>query len=980
MQRHQIKKSLRARQIQPLREAFVVASLVLASTYVGSFIVKYQPTLDRVLQALHHAAHTSILYCLPIAVLAGYFVFQKRKRSVQIELEAERAGILDRLLAETMGEVVYDYNPADQTTRWRGDLERLIGYHPSEIPSIVNYRNLLQDEDRTLLPPSVEAGVYDLRYRARRKDGQVIWLHDRGRKATQQDGVEELFVGALRDITSEQGVAEQMRTLFEKSNIPQLLIRGSIILNANPAATALFGLHSVDELPGLDFAATYLQHAAAAVDAWQTAVDASRHEDCVRCHLEISRTDGSLLPVEATLSQVTLGGEKVVLASLLDLSEIASTQESLRKSEQRFRDVSEAAGEYIWETDAQNRFSYLSSRVQEVMGHSVSEMLNRDFFHFVPLHFIGSVRQSLTAIFDRREVFRNFEFPVQRAGGSLIWLSLSGVPVLDANGEFLGFRGAGLDITDRKISEQALEQSEERYRSLVEDLQQVVLQMDLDGRLTFLNSAWVRTTGHSLQDAMGQELVGFVVEEDRPLWLNTQTSLSNRSTETSRLDIRLRARDGSIRWVECFLRSVVGPNAGVISIVGTLTDATKRREYEEELLRTRENAVEADRAKSEFLAIMSHEIRTPLNSVLGYADLLANTPLSTNQKDYLETIRSSGGALLELLSDLLDLSRIESGRIELDPQPVDVTDCVEEVLRIKAPAAAEKQIALVQEVSPLTPRWILTDHTRLRQILLNLVGNSIKFTSQGRVLLRVEPIFDDRQHCRAVHFFVRDTGIGIPSDKIEKIFLPFAQADSSTTRKYGGTGLGLAISRRLAELLGGDLGVVETSESGTTFALTIPAQDVPREGVEATPISGRSSDSLSIPAVETASRKVKILIVEDNPINAKLMLRMLQLMGQPADVAPDGAVAVAMTHEQQYDLIFMDIQMPGMDGYEATKFIRAREEASGERPVQIVALTADAFQSTREKCLNVGMNGYISKPVQKDLILEAIHRAAAAAL
>jgi PAS domain S-box-containing protein len=513
------------------------------------------------------------------------------------------------------------------------------------------------------------------------------------------------------------------------------------------------------------------------------------------------------------------------------------------------------------------------------------------------------------------------------------------------------------DITERKQAEKALRASEERHRTILQTAMDSFWLVDTQGCLLEVNETYCRMSGYSARELLAMRVPDLEANETAS---DTAAHIHKVMTQgEDRFESRHRRKDGSVFDVEVSVQ--YWPTDGG-RLVAFMRDISERNQAEAALRLAKEAAELGARAKSEFLSVMSHEIRTPMCGVIGMTGLLFDTPLTPEQQSYVEVVRSSGEALLGIIDNILDFSKLEADKLDLVVVPFDLQNVLEDAVELLAVEAQQKNLKLLFRYAPETPREFLGDPGRIRQVALNLVGNAIKFTERGHVLVDVGGGAIS-EGVASIRIAVRDTGIGIPADRQQMLFQKFQQLDSSTTRKHGGTGLGLAISKQLVELMGGTLSLVSQVGEGSTFSIELPLRVNPL--LRAEPKEGKRKEPGAL--LSFAGRRV--LLVEDNIVSQKVGAAMLGKLGCRVDVAANGREALGMI-SQLYDLIFMDCQMPEMDGYEATGDIRKREGVARHTP--IIALTAAAMVEDRERCLQAGMDDYVSKPFQAAQLREML--------
>ncbi|MDX2002066.1 MAG: PAS domain S-box protein [Chitinophagales bacterium] len=795
------------------------------------------------------------------------------------------------------------------------------------------------------------------------------------------------------------------------------------------------------------------------------------------------------------ISLVRFDGKKYLLGRVTDITEYKQAEEKLRESEERYAAALEGSNDGIWDWDVPSNQVYYSERYKQMLGFSGDEFVP-GFDHWVKsLH--PDDRQKTLAhlndyLNDKIDAY-SIEFRMQHKDGQYIWVLARGKKILDEHGKVVRMVGSHTDITLRKEAQDLLEGI---MNSSPNGIMALKALRDENGEIYDLE--WMMLNNIAA-DGMGRidTIAGktYLQLLQGPM----ERTLFEKYKEVIESGIQMREEvpyvlpDGGFFWTQ-----VVAVKLGD-GVAITYTDVTERRNYEENLKAAKDAAESASKAKAEFLATMSHEIRTPMNAVIGMTDLLLETTLDERQIDYVETIRLSGDNLLTLINDILDYSKIDSGNLELEFHPINLAQLIESVFEMLSFKAKEKQLELVYYISQDVPAQIVSDSTRLVQILVNLVTNAVKFTDKGEILVTVKRLPDTIDGKVKLEFSVKDTGIGIPEDKIARLFKLFSQVDSSTTRKYGGTGLGLAISDKLVKLLGGEIKVQTEVGKGSTFTFSIISDTAFAEietdtikdyalkgaqvlllddnltnlkiltlqcrawGMEPHPFNnahlaleqlrhGRKYDLAIIDilmpnmdglqvareiwrilpdgqlpiialtslgnmpdisekhlfvasivkpskqsqllhhiriALNAAEKRIygelrgpilaplyrtdiQLLLVEDNMVNQKVALGSLKAMGLQADVASNGLEAIEMTKQKNYDCILMDVQMPELDGLEATKVIRAA--SFGSEHSVIIAMTANAMKEDRAQCLEAGMDDYISKPVKLDVLKDVFSR------
>lgn len=671
-----------------------------------------------------------------------------------------------------------------------------------------------------------------------------------------------------------------------------------------------------------------------------------------------------------------------------DITDRKQAEEAMRQSERLYRAIGESIDYGVWVCDPDGKNIYASESFLELVGMTQQQCSN---FGWGDVLRRDDADRTLAAWKNcvRTEGIWDIEHCYRGVDGQWHPILARGVPVKDEKGKVVCWAGINLDISRLKQAEAALRASEERFELAARGTGAGIWDYDIRTGKVYFSPRWKALFGyqeHEIGDTL-EDWSRLLHPDEREWILKFQDDFLAGTSSSVTVEYRLRHKDGSYRWIEAHGVVVRDPAGQPCRFVGSHGDITLRKQAEQErerlaesltqkvveledaqqeLLRAKTAAEAANEAKSRFLANISHELRTPMNAILGMVDLALSKQVDPTVADFLNTARQSADLLLVLLNDLLDCAKIESGNLTLESAPFSLRHALDQVTRVLAIHADKKGIRFSCQIAPQVPDALVGDHVRLRQILLNLGTNGVKFTEQGEVTMTVSAESQDAGQV-GLEFVVQDTGIGITRLELDRLFQPFAQADPSTTRRFGGTGLGLSIASSLVAMMGGRISVESECGQGSIFRFAIRL-----------PLAGQESCGAKIPDVPSkATRALRVLLVEDNPANQKLAAFVLTERGHQVEIAADGQQGFAMAQTGRYDAILMDVQMPVMDGHEATKAIRAWE---GDRShVPIIALTAHAMKEDRERCLAVGMEGYLSKPIDGNELIALLESLAAGA-
>ena len=817
------------------------------------------------------------------------------------------------------------------------------------------------DDDRSkLLNRLEESGeLLDYEVSLTRKDGSVIWISENARVFRSDDGKPLMYEGSVVNITERKQAEEALKlTQFSVDNasidIYWINRHGQFVYANNKACDSLgYTREELLKLTAMDIYPDF------PIEGWPNYWNERRKQELKRFETTHQRKDGSTFPVGITSHYWKYGGQEYLFTYVYDLTERQHAEETLRRNQELLNEVQQISLTGGWELDMVTGEYHLTDGQFQLYGlepDSVPGDIRRFFETYVHPDDRSRLAEGWSSVIRNKKPVE-LEYRALKADGTEAILVGVAIPDVDAAGEVRRVYGSTRDVTRERQSEEELKQTHERLLTILDGIEADIFVSDLGTHeILFMNAHMRERFGSPTEGALCHEVFYGNLEQCRfcpkPDILDASgkpldTVISERYNPfTQRWNL---AHDRAIEWLE-----------GKQVHMHMAADITELKNMAEDLKLAMGEAEAASLAKNEFLANMSHEIRTPLNGLLGMLQLLQLTSLMEEQRDYLDTAVDSGRNLLHILNDILDLSKIESGKLELDEYDFELGEILDSVVSVFRYQAEDRGLKMSWKIDQSLPRHFIGDKGRLRQILFNLVGNATKFTDSGSVTVDAYPLHTNPQSgLTRLYFSVTDTGIGIPEDKVTRVFDPFTQVDGSFTRKYKGTGLGLGIVRRLVSLMGGNISIMSEEEKGTTISFTIEV--TPRE---------HPARPDPIVQIEQQHRRLSILVAEDERVNRTVVQRLLTKLGHEPVCVKDGELALSTLKSREFDCILMDIQMPGLDGLATTQALRNELKLD----VPVIALTAHAMKGDRKRFLEAGMNGYVAKPFDINELQEELER------
>ncbi|HBY60385.1 MAG TPA: hypothetical protein DEH78_11215 [Solibacterales bacterium] len=854
----------------------------------------------------------------------------------------------------------------------------ILGYSTQEVREMGDHflRHLAHPDDLQLINEYhvrfaglADGAALDCEYRLRSASGEYRWLRSRDvvyRRTA--DGRPWLLIGVALDVTDSKAREERLRLQADLLQAVQQAVIATDLKGTvtfwNRAAEALYGYSEGEAIGQSILDLTVPPAAASAAGALLRQLLA---DNVWRGAFEVRNRAGRTFRARVTNSVLREPAGRPL--GFIGISEDISAEEAavraLEQSEKRLALFARAANDALWDWDPATGVVWRNDGFRNLVGGPDPPGSDFEWWESrIHPDDHADVRAQVAEGLASASSF-SMQYRLRRAAGDYVLVLDRAYIDRDAKGGVRRVVGAVTDITPLTRAEEALHQQEEYFRRIFEESPTGIALIDTDGRVTRVNSRFAEMLGALPADLVGASFLDFTHPEDAAIDLELSKRLFEGAIPRYRLDKRYLRSDGSVVWVSLTATVLRNREGGVICGLGMVEDITGRRAVEEALHIAREKAEAASEAKSAFLAQVSHEIRTPMNGLLGMLELLRSSGLSEEQSRWLEAATQAGNGLLRVINDILDVTKLQHGRLAIHPAPFSPHQLLNDLASLYRPRAEAKGIRFVLTEGPGVPAALLGDEGRLRQVMMNLLDNALRFTSSGSVELAMQI---DPEGPFAIEFSVADTGMGIPTAALPSLFEPFSPLSAQTSRSLGGTGLGLAIAKQLIVRMGGAIGVESVPGAGSRFVVRVPLPET-----EAAP-AGAGTASPKPDAVQTKQPFLgrTILLAEDNQINQRVGQSLLARLGAQVDVAASGVDALRLWQERPYDLILMDCLMPVMDGFEAAREIRRRGERGAEVP--IVALTALALDEDRQECLRAGMNDVIAKPVRQETLRQVLSR------
>lgn len=672
------------------------------------------------------------------------------------------------------------------------------------------------------------------------------------------------------------------------------------------------------------------------------------------------KKNGDRLPVLLSVSAIRNSLNEIIgyLGIAQNITEQKKAQEALKESEERYRNIVEKSTDVIYKSDKAGYFTYVNPVAERVTGYTQEELLTKRYTDLIKKESRLGVIEFYKNQLSEKKRTTYYEFPIITKSGQELWIGQS-VRLSETGRNDVEFTALAIDITERKNYERTIFLQNEKYRNIISNMNLGLVEVDLDERVQFVNQGFTELSGYESSEILGKKAADLFVSPSHANLVKEKTK--QRSKGVSDLyELSVMTKKGEQRWWMISGAPNYNDKGELIGSIGIHLDVTEKKELELALESARLKAEESSKAKASFLANMSHEIRTPLNGIIGMIRELSYEQLNARQMKFVDNASTASQHLLSVLNDILDISKIEAGELSLEKHHFRLKDTVKDVKSMMTLRAREKGLLLHLDAHEIKSVTYIGDSARIRQMLLNLIGNSIKFTSTGGVFVECR-VIQKREGVHTISISVEDTGIGMDEAYQKKLFNKFSQEDSSTSRKYGGTGLGMAITREIVQMMNGSIHVKSKKGEGTTIELLF---DLPLGDDNL--LKGESSQF-----VISDLSAVNILLVEDNEFNRLVACNTLGRLKCRVMEAENGQIALDLLSKHSFDLILMDLQMPVMDGFETTRAIR--NDLALKTP--IIALTGNAFKSELEKCLAIGMNDYVTKPFEESKLMGAIMKA-----